>query len=382
MSTPTKPGSETTSQSQYYFRRATPGEKIICWTRNHAAWGGLLTEVTQYIAREVVNSTTPMTIEGQKHWVLSTRPDPPQDGEESAEDLLAACETLERPAFVVGTDGKTQIVKSVGIASVFTPAENRGKGYAGVMMMKLAEWLDEQDVAFSVLYSDVGKEFYDKRGGWKAFESRQVVLNLKDTNKGAEQISTHDAVELFRTESVVEVCAKDVPVLQHKMKGQPLGRNNEFRVAVVPSFDIISWHFGSEEYTGKIITDKKPEIKGAKSGDVAITWVHDYNKNLLFILRVSYLSKADEGKKERVGALAGLLDAAVSEAQKWGFKAVVAWNPDEQLSRAAEQLGKTLGSVDVVFEDRDKDNIPALRWEGAQHAGKIEWWDIVKYTWC
>lgn len=58
---------------------------------------------------------------------------------------------------MVGKDGKLEKVKSVAIASVYTAPEKRGKGYARIMMGRLGEWLDQENVTFSVLFSDVGK---------------------------------------------------------------------------------------------------------------------------------------------------------------------------------------------------------------------------------
>ena len=52
-------------------------------------------------------------------------------------------------------------VPVIGVASVFTPAQNRGKGYAGLMMRLLADKVREMtgNKGFSVLYSDVGPHF-------------------------------------------------------------------------------------------------------------------------------------------------------------------------------------------------------------------------------
>ena len=49
-------------------------------------------------------------------------------------------------------------VKSHVIGGVFTPEKNRGKGYASVMLDKLAEVLDGE-CSFDALYSDIGKVF-------------------------------------------------------------------------------------------------------------------------------------------------------------------------------------------------------------------------------
>lgn len=83
---------------------------------------------------------------------------PPADGEEHEETIYAACETLQK-AVIVKTHGeecKEEI--SYGIASVYTHPKCRRKGVAGVLLERLAGWLDtEGECRFSALYSDVGK---------------------------------------------------------------------------------------------------------------------------------------------------------------------------------------------------------------------------------
>lgn len=94
-------------------------------------------------------------------------------------DLLAHCETFQRKSITRSLQSRSKDVVSYGVASVYTPAEHRGRGYARQLLQLLhyiiaphtslppfpATWgikpsIGPMDAAFSVLYSGIGEKYY------------------------------------------------------------------------------------------------------------------------------------------------------------------------------------------------------------------------------
>lgn len=230
------------------------------------------------------------------------------------------------------------------------------------------------------------QSFYDERGGWKPFPSDEVLIEVGNTSSNCQN-GIRDDLQLLRKDDIAQICSLDVSLMQAEVIKRPLGKGIAVRAAVLPGYDLALWYFGSEEYTGKIATGKSPEIKGAKAGDVAIYWIHEFKRRQLMILRVVDLkirSNDDSTLTEenRVQSLASVLAAGVKEAKEWDLGAVVVWNPDEGVKKAAEILGRDMDGVKPVVWERDTDNFPALRWKQEDNAGKVEWWCVEKYTWC
>lgn len=94
-------------------------------------------------------------------------------------NLLAHCETFKRQSLIKRGTSDVKDTISYGIASVYTPAEHRGKGYARQLLQLIHytiarsdllpafpdAWgskpeLGAKDAEFSVLYSGIGDKFY------------------------------------------------------------------------------------------------------------------------------------------------------------------------------------------------------------------------------
>jgi hypothetical protein len=128
---------------------------------------------------------------------------------------------------------RPELCTNFGIASVFTPAHNRGKGYASHMMRLLhwvfapecaldratfpAEWGNpptplprRTSVTFSVLYSDIGEAFYRNCGptpgaiGWQVVSPIDTVFDIKDLQSRLESLDlpSSEWQWLFEAEAV------------------------------------------------------------------------------------------------------------------------------------------------------------------------------------
>lgn len=172
----------------------TAQEKEATWRLNGSAWRGALPLET-YLRREHYLADQPLTKDGGiTYWVLvddSENADPEElrtsyDAPRSPRNILASCESLRKRALFVrrpSGSGKAEVQEIVahGIGSVFCNPAYRGLGYAGRMMEELGKnlegWQQEEErkTHFTVLYSDIGKQFYAKRG-WRVRESRHIAL--------------------------------------------------------------------------------------------------------------------------------------------------------------------------------------------------------------
>lgn len=86
--------------------------------------------------------------------------------------ILASCESFRKRSLQGDQDGNTKEVIIHGIASVFCAPQYRRRGYAGRHMAEMAKALRSWQadggtpVIGSILYSDIGKEYYAKLG-WR-----------------------------------------------------------------------------------------------------------------------------------------------------------------------------------------------------------------------
>ncbi|KAI0674402.1 hypothetical protein C8Q78DRAFT_967627 [Trametes maxima] len=187
---------------------ATPAQTIESRKRTADQWArGLSLEA--YLERDSIMDTHEHAAGGKLvTWVLAPRASP------TTLDFLCSCETFRRMGIVAKRAKEVDArevreVTAYGIASVYTPPRNRGKGYAKYMMRLLhwalaprsalppsfpAEWgappddelLRSAGVAngqFSVLYSDVGRDFYQAAGLGPSTKDGWVVHGALETSK-------------------------------------------------------------------------------------------------------------------------------------------------------------------------------------------------------
>jgi GNAT superfamily N-acetyltransferase len=147
--------SQVLDPSTFILRKVTSHEKLDCWRANGASWAGKLT-IDDYISREIVNGSGDLTRDGGiRYWGFTA---PPTDGGMGDQEIYAAVESIRKPVVMKTNEGGFSIEWSYGAASVFVPAQYRGKKIAAWMMRRLGEWFDGEEAScrFSVLYSDVG----------------------------------------------------------------------------------------------------------------------------------------------------------------------------------------------------------------------------------
>ncbi|KAL1303751.1 hypothetical protein AAFC00_007093 [Neodothiora populina] len=372
---------------------ATPEEVHEQQVLNSDEWKGAL-PLEAYLRREAMLVQERLTRDGGlTPWVLVH-----EHGD--GRTVLSSCETINKKA-LVAVNGEVREVVCHGVCSVFCPPDYRGKGYAGRMITDLGEKLrtwqaEESDSPFSVLWSDIGKQFYKARG-WHPFPSAHISLHPSKTNISKTGLPSTRALKIADLE---ELCALDAQLMRQCVAQK--STSGKTTVAILPDVVTLEWHHAREGFVGKELYGKAPDIKGAvvelDSGKrVWCIWTRmwynsdpaDPKGNTLHILR---LASDDQGlldseakiagpKKEEVAAaIAALLAAAQAQASEWNMGEVDIWNPSHLTITAGRMLEET---VDVVH--REKDSISSLRWYGAGHenpAEEVEWIGNEKYAWC
>jgi hypothetical protein len=171
--------------------RNAPEEIVRQGERNFAGFGAKST-LEQYLAREARLNKLPFGAGGNR-WALV---------DQRTGEWTSTCETYHRPCLYTAEidEDILKVVVRQGtaavVASVFTPEEMRGRGYAGEMMKQLNRRLREFDgVVLSTLYSDIGPTFYTKLG-WQKLESKESVLTWDAPNFVAEELAKSASLEV------------------------------------------------------------------------------------------------------------------------------------------------------------------------------------------
>ena len=286
---------------------------------------------------------------------------------------LCACETFNRKRGLIKSPGKeVEEVPVIGVASVFTPSQNRGKGFAGVMMQLLSKRARNITGArgFSVLYSDIGPEFYHKNGGWKAFEGFELVI---PSSQVFHNFQLPSSVSLQQAKDCIE---RDTRILRQEFSS--LADPATTTVQMIPQWGELEWAHLRGQHAGRHLNIDVGDIVGAEvsggsDGDWGyILWFHEFKDSSLTVLRIREPS-ADSG-------LQGLLYAALNEARRLQLSKVTIWSPNQRL--------KTLTGEQIVMR---KHSLPALlvlsAAEGESNASespsqKLIWRNIEKLGWC
>jgi GNAT superfamily N-acetyltransferase len=375
--------------------RATELERAQCWHLNLHAWRGPLSPA-QYLQREVYLEHQPLVSDGKITFWFLTPKNYHQTDASSARPILASCETLLKQAYVA-QDGHLTPVLAHGIGSVFCRPEYRGKGYASRMISELGTqlgklaWQQPKDTSrgyFSVLYSDIGQQFYAKHG-WKPMSSTHITLVAIDqaAYDDARQRLDLPPVEDLRSSELEPICQTAITQVESELiTKSSKDATKRPCVAICPDYKHITWHLAREDFFASAMYDSYPEAKGAidRETGCAIIWCRVFRdtpeQNGLDILKIIIPAQhnfAAEMTPHLERSIAALLLRAQLEAKAWDMQAgVEVWNPEKVTLRAAKMLAN---EEDVEVITRKNEHICSLRWEGE---GQVEWLSIEKYAWC
>lgn len=333
---------------------------------------------------------------GITRWVLVDKNLPPDQ-----RSILCSCESFRKRSLVGDIGGNVTELVIHGIASVFCDPAYRHRGYAGRMMRELARELQSWQVepnecVGSVLYSDIGKNYYASFG-WHPIPNNS---HIEFPSLFAPKLprATH-----LLSEDLEKLCKEDETMVRKTMASTS---NGNIRMMLVPDYDHMLWHHRKEEFVCDRLFGKKPQFKGAITGQpgnrVWVVWAHRFygdpesvsSGNTLYILRLVIENQnvvstfSSEGRESpdnaeqlrlHVEQLKAILQAAQAEAAEWKLTHVTLWDPAPLVQELIEQAG-----IQHCKVERQKESIACLLWYGKSSGmgDSPEWIGNEKFAWC
>ncbi|KZT58260.1 hypothetical protein CALCODRAFT_468701 [Calocera cornea HHB12733] len=309
-------------------------------------------------------------------WVLVRRDD------SHSLDFLCACETYVREGLVATPTGVTEVT-AYAIASVYTPVENRKKGYARQMLRLLhhvigrkeglpefpAEWGAPPsnggfgNAWFSILYSDVGPKFYTTCGptlstpGWMVQNPYEVFWPVEGDANG-----TDSPARLLQETDLEDLLTKDAALIKEEMAG-----TTKLCCSFTANHGVNNYLVQRSIIRAELTGHPRPEVWGAV--------LPEHEPQALSFLTWTPGPPDFTISRLRAGpeALPALLGVAKKIAAECKAQEIVAWAVPDGLQEACEALGGVrrartnhLPSVHVYAEDGDK----------------FEWIHNEKFSWC
>jgi len=375
---------------ELHLDHPSQNECIAIWKKTAANWRDALS-VPVYLKEALYLTTIPLAKDGgMTTWILVDKRLSPDQ-----RPVLCSCETYVKRSISSDSTGNLTETMVHGIASVFCPIEFRRRGYVGRLMRELAKALFSWKVTHrkcigSLLYSDIGKDYYARLGWNPGPENSNVVFEATDI------LSAEPSQEISITD-LASICARDEAMIRNSLKVPAEGVKSRF--TVIPDLDHMLWHIAKEEFYCDTLFGKVASAKGAIAGapgsQVWATWVRRYYneldsespKNVLYIMRLvveGVSPEVGEGQEPRdhskqIGHLKGVMQAAQKEAIKWKLSEVHLFNPTPEVQ---EMLKETALEFEVV--NRDSLHIASGLWydENGNEGEAPEWLNGEYYSWC
>ncbi|KAG0694248.1 hypothetical protein DFH29DRAFT_815558 [Suillus ampliporus] len=366
--------------------RATRAQIEESRHRSFPHWGGTLS-LTEYLARDDMMGCGEHAKDG-KHitWVLAPRNDP------TTLDFMCACETYKRTGLVAYPSSSPSEPNSVheasgyGVANVFTPPSKRGRGYAR-RMMSLLHWVnasrtnlpkfpeawgappeevaDSGDGLFSVLYSDVGEEFYrlagpggNEGGGWELREAISTIWEV-GTEEGDDEgwtWLTHEKLDGLweRDAARIKKELANIPTSDSSYKVE----HPAAFVTYLPANGVCGFHIPRSTYASDFsIAGRFWGVQSTSDPDTYASWSIDVRPPPPTLI-VTRLCASEE-------TFPRLISKIKQAARRSGIGKVEVWNLRVGLKEVAEKTGGR------TFERND--HLPQIVWYGPGATGNVEW---------
>lgn len=375
------------THDKYQLVNLTLKEEVRqCHENNYTAWGKGL-DLDDYLAREQNFASLPATQDGNlTYWALKEKQD---DG---SWKIMCSMETLRRPALLKVKGKPVEETVCFGIGSVFTPPQNRGKGYAKIMLDQCSKRLDdwqmdgmsesEKAKTSSVLWSDVND--YYKQFDYELVDVRELQFSLKGLEGAPEWPS--EVEPITTQDQITKVSGRDEAQMRLALD-RDTEKDGISRMAIVPNAVAHSTTFGRAKFLGPLLSKVEPKqapsVFGAIHNECFMLWTQDFAGGKHTAIRVFAPLSLD--KHQVLESCHLLIRAALAEAAKWKFEKFSVWIQDlpEQVTidEVLEHYNKNpVNGVSAQIYSRP-DSWGMVRWHRGAHPGGIEWAYAGKYGW-
>ncbi|KAH6915165.1 hypothetical protein BKA70DRAFT_568086 [Coprinopsis sp. MPI-PUGE-AT-0042] len=353
--------------------------------RSYPQWGRGMSPEAWAERHERIDKAAVAAEDRLTTWVLAPRDDP------ETLDFMCACKTFRREVFVTRSDSSTVEV-GYGIASVFTPPENRGKGYAK-HMTRLLHWVlakpDTRPSKFpvewgeppvqvegfmngsvSVLYSDVGTEFYLACGflpgshdGWRVAPRAATIWKVSGGSP-SQVIQQQQCLGIEELEGFWE---RDSAIIEQEMKDHR-HQDSDAAFSFAPRSGLAAFH---PLRLQNFIEDKgpKPTFYGValqSEEELAYaSWTFEFSSFTKLIITRVRVPKAKF--KE-------LMSAIMDYCEQQEIEEIEAWNLSDELVQEAGSMGATTADLE--------DHLPSVKWYTSRPNERVKWVNNEKFCWC
>lgn len=233
----------------------------------------------------------------------------------------------------------------------------------------------DSETIVSMLYSDVGPDFYARHGpleeetaagvtGWKVQDLTTTRWTASAILESLEKRPTQ--VRPLKTADLHDIAKRDQELLASDLASS---RVPAPAFAVLPTFGIYEWTHARAQHWCQHHDLAQPEIWGFSSGDDNfVSFTYDFKKKQLKVLRL----RVAEGNENTHGN--ALIRSVAALAQQHGLEKIVVWNvPQRVLDALPEKArGETAERTD---------SLSAVKVYGG--SGKaITWHANEDYAWC
>lgn len=221
--------------------------------------------------------------------------------------VLSSCETYFNESRLRGQPGQT-----LSIASVFTEAALRGRGYAEAMLRALLgreEWASRPGLQAWVLFSEIGEELY-RRVGFEAVPSFNRLYEARPLPADRGASAGADAEILSRAEAL-----RDWAEQGRRLAGEAPG--GAFRI--LPGEEQIAWHLEREVTYAELLGERAGATSGARLGRSRLLWATQHKARLLQAIHFS--AESDEAAR-------ALIAIGQAEAHRRGLGKLLVWESE------------------------------------------------------
>ncbi|KAG6919529.1 hypothetical protein DXG01_005119 [Tephrocybe rancida] len=294
-------------------------------------------------------------------------------------DFLCSCKTFRRDGLVrYRSDANPKEVACYGIATLFTPARFRGKGYAG-HMMRLLHWVTADasllpavfpdtwgapparvaragDGWFSALWSDVGADYYKRCGptkdqdGWIARDPVSTTWNVSQISLSPDTTNW----TMLDEAGVLKLWDDDANSIAREFRVQDYKVSFSF----LPHKGVAAYqHSRNRDILAKDVSPPIQHWGIIANPDTFATWTFEVRPGpkTLLITRLK-CSPADFDK---------LLSKVMSIARAHGMEKIEVYNLSDNLQSAGIRLGGTTA--------QRGEHMSAFKWYGAEDPREVEW---------